>query len=230
MNVLIVEDSHDIAESIGEFLTLHGYTVDYASDGFTALHLATKNNYNIFLFDISLPGTDGLTLCRRLREGSNQTPVLFITSRDTLQDKIMGFESGGDDYLVKPFQLAELLVRMNAIHKRYQQVKTDEIQVDTLQINTNTCEVYRENISLNLTPVCYKILLTLAQASPNIVSREELESLIWQNSIPESDVLRSHLYTLRRKIDKPFSYPLLHTIPKQGLRLYKAIHQKESVG
>jgi len=223
MNVLIVEDNRDIAESISDFLEMQGYTTDFATDALSAFHLISINKYDVYLLDISLPGTDGLTLCRRIREDANDhSPILFVTALDSLEDKIKGFEYGCDDYLVKPFKLEELLIRIKAIHRRSQPKNTAIIEIDTLRIDTRTHEATRDNTPVNLTPVGYKILLALAQASPTIVSREQLEDMIWKNATPDTDALRSHLYSLRQKIDKPFPYPLLHTIPKQGYRLYKA--------
>ena len=221
MKILLLEDNRDIAESIGDFLGLEGFNVDYAMDGMTAMHLATINDYDMYVFDIGVPGADGITLCRRLRNDANdQTPVLFVTA---LEDKVMGFDSGCDDYMVKPFQLQELLIRIKAIYKRVHPSTNNVLQVDDLKIDKNTHEVFRENKKITLTPVGYKIVLALAYASPNVVTREKLEELIWgPASPPDSDSLRSHLYGFRSKVDKPFPYPLIHTIHKQGFRLYKA--------
>ena len=222
MNILILEDNKDIAESVGEYFELHGFTVDYAMDGITALHLAITNDYDIYILDIGVPGLDGLGLCKRLREDANDhTPILFLTARETLEDKVKGFELGADDFMVKPFQLKELLVRVKAIHKRANPQVNNSITIDELRIDQSTHEVFRNEQKIVLTPVGYKILLTLAMASPNVISREKLENTIWNDVTPNSDSLRSHLYSLRQKVDRPFDYPLIHTISKQGYRLYR---------
>ncbi|ABD81706.1 response regulator transcription factor [Saccharophagus degradans] len=223
MRILILEDNRDIAESVGEFFELNGHHIDYAMDGLTAMHLAVTNEYDIYLFDIGVPGTDGISLTKRLRiDGNDQTPIIFLTARETLEDKIKGFESGCDDYVVKPFQLKELLVRVNAIYKRSQPQISNVIDIAGLRIDKNKHEVTRDNVNITITPVCYKILLTLAESSPNVVSREKIESIIWKDIAPSSDSLKSHLYSLRQKVDKPFDFPLIHTVSKQGFRLYKA--------
>ncbi|MER2491522.1 response regulator transcription factor [Catenovulum sediminis] len=218
--VLVVEDQRDIAESIGDFLTLHGFVVDFAGDGLTASHLASKNAYDLYIFDIGLPGMDGLKLCELLRKNpQDTTPILFLTARDSLEDKLAGFDAGGDDYLVKPFQLAELLARVKALLKRCVHNRQALIKIADLQIDSKQCLVQRGGQIIELSPILYQILLCLAQASPNLVSRQQLESEIWQDMAPDSDALRSHLYNLRQKIDKPFTKALLQTVAKRGFRL-----------
>ncbi|WP_232824629.1 response regulator transcription factor [Algibacillus agarilyticus] len=220
--ILVVEDQRDIAESIGDFLALHGFMVDFAADGLTASNLASQQTYDLYIFDIGLPGMDGLSLCQLLRKNPvNTTPVLFLTARDRLEDKLAGFDAGGDDYLVKPFQLAELLARVKALIKRCNNQQQAIIQIEDLIINTRQCEVTRQGQTITLSPMGYQLLLVLAQASPNVVSRQRLESEIWQDTAPDSDALRSHLYSLRQKIDKPFAVPLLHTLAKRGFKLCK---------
>lgn len=219
MRILIVEDNQDIAESMGDFLELHDCTVDYALDGLSATALISQNEYDVLLFDIGLPGMDGLSLCEKVRQTDTETPILFLTARDTLQDKITGFESGADDYLVKPFQLPELLVRIKAIYRRSQPNKQNLIQIEDMSLDTQTHQVKRAGQDITLTPIGFQILLELAQASPNMVSREKLESILWQDQAPDSDALRSHMYSLRQKLDKPFATPLIQTLPRKGFRL-----------
>ena len=174
-SILIVEDQRDIAESIGDFLTLHGHVVDFAGDGITASHIATQQYFDLFIIDIGLPGLNGLSLCKLLRQNPlSTTPILFLTARDSLEDKLAGFEAGGDDYLVKPFQIAELLARINALLKRCKQHSESRITIAGLSIDTQQCQVTRDNETIHLSPIGYQILLILAKASPNVVSRLQL--------------------------------------------------------
>lgn len=219
-SILIVEDQRDIAESIGDFLTLHGHIVDFSGDGLTASHLATQQSFDLYILDIGLPGMNGLALCQLLRQNPlSTTPILFLTARDRLEDKLAGFDAGGDDYLVKPFQLAELLARVNALLKRCRNHRETCIQIADLEIDTNQSTVTRNHTLIELSPIGYQLLLTLAKASPNLVTKQQLENEIWQDFVPDSDAIRSHLYSLRKKVDKPFSTPLIHTVSKRGFRL-----------
>lgn len=219
-SILVVEDQRDIAESIGDFLMLHGHVVDFASDGLTASNLASQQYFDLYIFDIGLPGMDGLTLCKLLRQNPlSTTPILFLTARDSLEDKLAGFDAGGDDYLVKPFQLAELLARVKALLKRTKNNYEALITIADLVINTEQCQVTRGGQFIDLSPIAYQILLLLAKSSPNLVSRQQIETEVWQDIVPDSDVLRSHLYSLRKKLDKPFNKALIHTVSKRGFRL-----------
>ncbi len=146
------------------------------------------------------------------------TIIKLLTARDTLDDKVAGFEAGADDYIVKPFELKELLIRIQAIHKRV--INTQNIlSVDDLQVDLNTQHVSRENQEILLSPNNYKILVILMQKSPNLVSREELEYSVWDDDLPNSDSLRSHIYKLRKQIDKPFKRELIETIKGKGFRI-----------
>ena len=219
-NILIVEDQMDIAESIGDFLTLHGHVVDFAADGLTASNLAMQNSFDLYVLDIGLPGMNGIELCKLLRQNPLlTTPILFLTARDRLEDKLAGFDAGGDDYLIKPFQVAELLARANALLKRCHNNNELLLTIADLTIDTKQGIVARKEKTINVSPIGYQILLTLAKASPNLVTRQQLETEIWQDIAPDSDAIRSHLYSLRKKIDKPFDRPLIHTVSKRGFRL-----------
>ncbi|QKJ23652.1 response regulator transcription factor [Poseidonibacter lekithochrous] len=219
MRVLIVEDNLDLAESISDYLSIHGCDCDFAYNGVAGLEFALKNEYDIFIFDIAMPKMDGLELCKILREKhNNQIPILFLTARDTLDDKVAGFDAGADDYLVKPFELKELLIRIKALYKRVIN-KESILNIDDLSINLNTQEVKRDNQSIFLSPNNYKILVLLMQRSPNLVTREELEHFIWMDETPSSDSLRSHIYKLRKQIDKPFKKELIQTIKGRGFRI-----------
>ncbi len=219
--VLLVEDHRDIAEMILEFLEQRGFAVDYAGDGLTGLHLAVTNPYDVIVLDLMLPGLDGVALCRKLRqEARNETPLLMLTARDTLDDKITGLDAGADDYLVKPFELRELEARIRTLLRRHRGAVAREIYtVGDLTLDTATLRVTRAGRALSLTPIGLKLLTALMRASPRVVTRQQLEREVWGDLLPDSDTLRSHLYTLRKTIDKPFDRPLLHTIAGAGYRL-----------
>jgi DNA-binding response OmpR family regulator len=219
--LLLVEDHRDIAESIVDFLEPRGYAVDYAADGVTGLHLAVTNSYDVIVLDIMLPGIDGLSVCRKLREEARRdTPILMLTARDTLEDKIMGLDAGADDYLVKPFEIRELEARLRSIVRRHRGTTAREAYaVGDLTLDLATLKVSRAGRPLALTPIGLRLLAALARASPRVVSRRDLEREVWGEEPPDSDALRSHLYNLRKAIDRPFDRPLLHTVAAAGYRL-----------
>jgi DNA-binding response OmpR family regulator len=219
--ILLIEDHHDIAEMVGGYLERCDYVVDYATDGVTGLHLAVSQDFDAVILDLMLPGMDGLDVCRKLRrEAGKDTPLLMLTARDTLEDKVAGLDAGADDYLVKPFEIEELEARLRAILRRAKgQMVSESLRVEDLTVDTGTFEVRRADRLLNVTAIGLKLLLALMRASPKVVSRRELEREVWGDIVPDSDALRSHLYTLRKAVDKPFPRPLLQTVPGLGYRL-----------
>lgn len=220
LRILIVEDNIDIAENIADYFELQGYLTDFAMDGIGGLHLALTQEYDAIILDIVLPGIDGLTFCRKLRkEGEKATPVLMLTARDTLDDKLEGFDVGADDYLIKPFELAELNARILALVRRSDHAQKRLLRVGDLEMDIGKMQIQRAGCRIELNRACLKILTMLMQASPNVVSRQELEHVLWGDMPPGSDALRSHIYTLRRAIDKPFKCSLLETVHGVGYRL-----------
>jgi DNA-binding response OmpR family regulator len=219
--VLLIEDHRDIAEMLVEYLEPRGFAVDFAADGVTGLHLAVTNPYDVIVLDLMLPGLDGLSVCRKLREDARRdTPLLMLTARDTLQDKVSGLEAGADDYLVKPFEVRELEARLRTLLRRHRGATARETcKVGDLTLDTGTLRVTRAGQVLTLTPIGLRLLTLLMRASPRVVSRQQLEREVWGDLLPDSDTLRSHLYTLRKAIDKPFDRPLLHTVSGAGYRL-----------
>ena len=220
-SLLLVEDNHDIAAMVCDYFEARGYTMDYAADGVTGLHLAVTGSYDAIVLDLMLPGIDGVELCRKLRnEASRDTPVLMLTARDTLDDKITGLEAGADDYLVKPFEITELEARIRATLRRIRgSLVREALELGDLRVDTGTMEVTRAGQTLSLTPIGLKLLVTLLKASPKVVSRQDLERAVWGDIVPDSDALRSHMYNLRKSIDKPFDRTLLHTVAGAGYRL-----------
>ena len=220
LRILIVEDSIDLAENIGDYLEIQGHVTDFAMDGISGLHLALTHHYDAIILDIMLPGMDGLTFCRKLRkDGEKTTPVLMLTARDTLSDKLKGFDAGADDYLVKPFELEELSARLQALARRSDHTAIKTLIVGDLEIDLGKMLVQRAGHPIELNRACFNILKILMQASPNVVSRNEIEHALWSDMPPESDALRSHIYVLRRAIDKPFKHPLIQTVHGVGFKL-----------
>jgi DNA-binding response OmpR family regulator len=219
--VLLVEDHNDIAEMVTAYLESRGFDVDYAADGVTGLHLAVSNTYDVIILDLMLPGMDGLDVCNKLRtEARKDTPVIMLTARDTLNDKITGLETGADDYLIKPFAIKELEARLRSLIRRSKgEVSREVLTVGDLSVDTATLKIQRANKELNTTPIGLKILTVLMRASPAVVSRRELERQVWGDILPDSDTLRSHMYNLRKVVDKPFDKQLLQTIQGSGYKV-----------
>lgn len=220
MRVLIIEDNPDIAANLGDYLEDHGHTVDFAGDGITGLHLAVVNDFDSIVLDLALPGMDGLEVCRKLRsEAGKETPVLMLTARDRLEDKLAGFETGADDYLVKPFELQEVEARLNVLAGRGRRRNRRELKVGDLKFNLDTLSVNRDGEEIYLNPIGLKLLQCLMDSSPNVVSRAELEMEVWGEEMPDSDSLRVHIHSLRSAIDKPFSGNMIQTRHGIGYRL-----------
>ncbi|NVZ49684.1 response regulator transcription factor [Pseudomonas sp. B6002] len=210
IHTLLIEDNLDLAATLVEYLDISGIICDHAADGQSGLNLARHSPYDVILLDIMLPRLDGQKVCRTLREAGVQTPILMITSLDSLQDKLDGFACGTDDYLVKPFELPELVARLRALSQRLSS-QASLLQVADLQMNLATREARRNNQRLHLSPTAWQLLECLLRASPNPVSRERLERAIWGDEPPDSNSLKVHLCRLRRSVDKGFTVPLIHT-------------------
>jgi DNA-binding response OmpR family regulator len=220
MHILLIEDNEDLAANICEYLQSRGHVTSRAGDGVTGLHLAVVNSYDAIILDVMLPGIDGLALCRKLREEAcKSTPVLMLTARDTLNDKLRGFESGADDYLVKPFSLEELEARLQALTRRNRHETDSLLQVADLTLDQQTLEARRAGRPLSLTPIGTRLLTLLMRESPRVVSRRQIEATLWGDHPPDSDAVRAHIYALRNTIDRPFSVKLLHTVHSTGYRL-----------
>lgn len=220
MRVLVVEDHPDIAENIGDSLEEEGHEVDFALDGPTGLRLARAGRYDAMVLDLMLPRLDGLEVCRRLRQESGRDlPILMLTARDALSDKLKGFEAGADDYLVKPFALEELHARLAALTARGRSPKGTVLRIGDLELDRARHLAHRQGRELDLTPIGFELLRALMEASPGVVTKEQLSEAIWGGEPPQSDALRSHVYALRRQLDRPFDTPLLETVHGVGLRL-----------
>ncbi|MBF0109378.1 MAG: response regulator transcription factor [Magnetococcales bacterium] len=221
MRILFIEDHADLAANLCDYFEDRGHTVDCALDGVTGLHLAVVNPYDVIVLDLMLPGMDGLTLCHKLRrEALKSTPMIMLTARNTLEDKIAGFTGGTDDYLVKPFELKELELRIHALTKRAQGQRQERIlRVADLEFNQETLEVFRGGRRLVLQAIPLRILELLMHRSPAVVLRRDIEQAVWGDSPPDSNSLRVHMHTLRTAIDRPDCPVLLHTQRSIGYRL-----------
>ena len=221
MRVLIVEDDPTIAANLYDFLETRGHTVDAAGDGVTGLHLAVTQPFDAIVLDLGLPGMDGNTLCRKLREEARvDTPVLMLTARDTLDDKLAGFEHGADDYLVKPFALREVEARLLALHKRRTGRTTARaLQAGDLTLDPGTLAIQFSGTQIRLPRKCIQLLETLMTHAGNVVSRAELENSVWGEAQETSDTLRSHMHVLRRALRTAGGYDPIETIHAIGYRL-----------
>jgi len=221
LSVLIIEDNADILSNIFEYFEARGHSLDAATDGLMGLHLAACNQYDAIVLDLMLPRLDGLELCRKLRrDGKITTPIIMLTARDCLDDKLLGFEAGADDYLVKPFALPELEARLISLCRRLSGNNTETVlRVGDLIFDTATRKVHRQGTTIELTPVTRSILALLMRRSPSLVRHEELERNVWGDSVPDKMALRVHMSALRVAIDRPFPKKYLVTVHREGYRL-----------
>ncbi len=219
--ILVIEDNPDIVANIYAFFEPKGFELDNAHNGISGLTLASNNRYDVILLDVMLPGMDGTKLCKKLREElHDKTPVLMLTARDTISDKVAGFDSGADDYLVKPFSLVELESRIKALIRRHQDSHFEHsITVGKLSLNTEVHTIVREGKPIKLTPTGFKILQILMSAAPRVVSKNELEEKVWGEDIPSSDALRTHVHSVRAQVDKPFNKTMIATVPGIGYQI-----------
>jgi DNA-binding response OmpR family regulator len=222
MKILLVEDNIDIATNIGLFFEDTGHQVDFAYNGKHGLTLAVEHNFDIIILDLMLPGMDGISVCKALKEKHKiESAIIMLTARDTLDDKLLGFEAGADDYLVKPFSLLELAARVNVLYKRGSASSdTFLLQVADLKLNRQEHTVLRDGQPIKLKPVNFRILEFLLINQHRVVPQHEIIDHVWTRSPPQGDPLRVHIHNIRQKIDKPFTHKLLHTIHGVGYRLY----------
>ncbi len=220
MRILLIEDHRDLAASVSDFLGALGHEVICCADGASGLKAAQRDSYEVIVLDRMLPKLDGTELCRRLRKAGQQTPILMLTALDGVEDKVAGFEAGADDYLAKPFAMAELRARIEAQHRRASAAtQTRSLQVSDLHFDLDSLQATRANRAVPLNPTTRKILELLMRQTHRVVPRAEVEKLLWGHDVPEDDVLRVHMSALRTAVDKPFTRKLLHTVHGVGYRL-----------
>ncbi|WP_440225699.1 response regulator transcription factor [Dokdonella sp. MW10] len=222
MSILIIEDNAQLAANLYDYLEACGHELDAAPDGISGLHLAASRDYDAIVLDWNLPRLDGLTVLKRLRgDAKKRVPVIMLTARDQLEDKIDGFEAGLDDYLVKPVALPEIEVRLRAlVARRRQSVASDDVlAVGDLTFNVGTLEVRRGGRRIELARTGRRLLELLMRNSPHVVTRARLEHAAWGEGVPGTDLLRSHMHVLRKAIETGTEAPILHTVPGEGYRL-----------
>jgi DNA-binding response OmpR family regulator len=220
LRVLVVEDHAPLRAQIVDLLTRAGHSVDEATDGAMGLRLALHAPPDVLVLDLGLPGLDGLRVCTALREKAERhIPVLMLTARDALNDKLDGFGAGADDYLVKPFAGEELLARVAALSRRHAAGKSFTLRLGSLAIDARGHVATRAGRPLALPPTAFNLLLMLAEAAPRALSRSELVDRLWPGEAPDSDSLRTHVFQLRQQLDKPFEQPMLKTVHGVGFRL-----------
>lgn len=220
MRILIIEDNADLVRNLYDYLEDRGHVLDHARDGVTGLHLAVTQPWDAVVLDLTLPGLDGMEVCRQLREHVGpDLPVLMLTARDAVESRVQGLAIGADDYLIKPFAMAELAARLDALARRAQAAAGPVRRVGDLVYDVRDARVTRAGQVLTLTPSELRVLDVLMRASPRLVRRAELEHALWPDLPPDSDALRTHIHGLRRALDRPFAQPLIHTVRGLGWRL-----------
>ncbi|KRD77228.1 response regulator transcription factor [Lysobacter sp. Root983] len=220
LRVLVVEDSLALQATLATLFESHGHRADFAADGRRGLQLALDQPPDVLVLDLGLPGLDGLRVCRELRARADRhVPVLMLTARDAVADKLQGFDAGADDYLVKPFSGAELLARCVALSRRHRVGEANELTIGSLVIDRRSGAVRRGDRMLALNQSALHLLRALAEAYPRSLTRSELVRRLWGDESPPSDPLRTHLYLLRRELDPPGVSPMLRNVHGVGYRL-----------
>jgi DNA-binding response OmpR family regulator len=212
MRLLLVEDDEGIISFLEKGLREAKYALDVAQDGDDALYKASVNEYDAIILDIMIPGRDGLEVCRELRILGSKVPVIMLTARDDVRDRVLGLDVGADDYLTKPFQVSELLARLRALMRRGPALKSTVIEIGDLRIDTSAQTVNRAGRALALTAREYALIEYLARNAGRVVSRSELTEHVWdERSDSYSNVIDVHINHLRQKIDRESERPLIHT-------------------
>lgn len=221
MRILLIEDNSDLAGNIVDYLETQSFSVDYAFNGKLGLKLALEHHFDVIVLDLMLPGLDGISLAKALREDHNSaTPIIMLTGRDTLDNKLEGFEAGADDYLVKPFELKELVARITVLGRRKTaSPASNQLTVDDLSFNLSTQQILRGDKLITLKPVARRVLELLMRNQQRVVSRMEIEQHIWGDQPPDSEAVRVHLHNIRHAIDRAELPTLVHTIRGSGYRI-----------
>jgi DNA-binding response OmpR family regulator len=228
MRILLVEDNRRLSAALKAQLEKDGHAVDAVLDGALGLAYAEDASYDLIILDIMLPGKDGLAVCRELREQHINTPLLMLTARDTVSDRILGLDSGADDYLVKPFDLNELRARLRALLRRSAEEKTGVLAVGDLKVDPATHLVERAGRAIELTGKEYALLEYFVRHPNRVITRAMIEAHVWGTDFKgTSNIIDSYIHRLRRKIDAPFETRLLETIREVGYRLRKPTQAAE---
>ncbi len=220
MRILLVEDNHRLSDSLRLILQEDGYAVDTAYDGFEGEEAGMISSYDVIILDIMLPGKDGLEVCRELRNRHITTPILMLTARDALEDRVFGLDSGADDYLVKPFEVDELRARIRALLRRESSSKTGVLSIADLELDPATHTVRRGGQTIDLTAKEFSILEYMMRHPNQLISREKAEEHLWNyDHVVVSNVVDVYIRRLRRKLDDPFEVKLIETLRGAGYRI-----------
>lgn len=218
IHALIVDDHLDLVSNVFAYLERRNFVLDAARDGESASELGIHGHYDVLVLDWMLPRLDGLRVLQRLRAADVDTPILMLTAKNDLSDKLSGFAAGADDYLIKPFSLAELEARILALHAR-RVGRAKVLQVGALRYDLASQQVTRDGRPIQLHSGPRKLLQLLMKESPSLVPKDRLENLLWGNDRPDKDLLRTHIYELRRRLDADRQAKFLQTIPRMGYRI-----------
>jgi DNA-binding response OmpR family regulator len=217
LKVLVIEDQRDLAESVWDFLERRGHVVDHAIDGAQGLRMAREGDFDVIVLDLGLPRLDGLDVCERLRAEGRDVPVLMLTARDTLDDRLKGFGRGADDYLVKPFAMLELEARVRNLHRRHR--GSELLACADLAFDARSGQATRAGQPLVLSALQSRLLEVLLRASPAVVDSARLAQRVWGEEAPSVDALHSLVRALRAVVDRPFERPLIRTVHGIGYRM-----------
>jgi DNA-binding response OmpR family regulator len=220
MRVLLIEDDREAARLLAKGLREEGWVVDIAHSGESGDEMASVNSYDAVVLDWLLPDRDGIAVCRGLRQAGLHVPILLLTARDAVEDRVMGLNAGADDYLTKPFAFAELLARLHALLRRSDLTRPVLLTVADLTLDPSSHVVTRGGVPLSLTPREYAILETLMRRAGEVVSRVHLGESVWENDLDSlTNLVEVHISHLRRKVDRAGTLPLIHTVRGYGYRL-----------
>ena len=219
MKILLVDDETELTDPLSKVLSHEGYEVDVADNGKDGSELTQKNNYDLLILDWMLPEKSGLEICQEVRSRSLNTPVLFLTAKDTIDDRVLGLDAGADDYIIKPFELRELLARVRALLRRVPHPDQNKIKVADLELDLENQSAYRGGKIINLSEKEFELLTFLMRHSGQLLTHEEIYDYLWQNQDkPSSNVLAALMRLLRRKIEVKNKPTLIHTVYGKGYR------------
>ncbi|WP_278183568.1 response regulator transcription factor [Vibrio misgurnus] len=215
LQLLLIEDDLDLAKAVIDYLELEDIQCDHASNGVSGYQLIKQNNYDTVILDLNLPKLSGLEVCAKLRAQGMDVPILMLTARDTLEDKLAGFAHGADDYLVKPFAMQELIMRAQVLSSR-RSGRVTKLMIEGVVLDMQTQTATRDGCTLNLTPIGFKLLVSLMRASPALLTRDQLMHSVWGEDPPDSNSLKVHMHNLRKAVDGTRADKLIHTLVGRG--------------